>query len=224
MTAIIRSYLPDESNPAIIHLRKLGCDIHWLQPEIYKIFDESNSKELYPDAWFIPEGGFDELGIKGTKEIYTELSELKPDHVILPVGTMGTACGILSVVPSNVQVILVPAWKGCTNSYVEKALAEKNIKPVCRYTLWSDYHFGGFAKTDRSLFDFMNDFHQKHNIVLDPVYTGKMMYALIENIHAGYFMHEEKIIAIHTGGIHGLQGFKYLYPEIWGNYPATNSL
>ncbi|MDG1314210.1 MAG: 1-aminocyclopropane-1-carboxylate deaminase/D-cysteine desulfhydrase, partial [Flavobacteriaceae bacterium] len=69
-----------------------------------------------------------------------------------------------------------------------------------------DYHFGGYAKVDSKLINFMNDFKLMYNIPLDPVYTAKMMYGIFEGINSGEIPHTAKVLAIHTGGLQGIEG------------------
>ena len=78
------------------------------------------------------------------------------------------------------------------------------------YTNWQmndDYHFGGYAKFNNELIDFINDFKGSHKIPLDPVYTGKMFYALYDLSRQGHFPKGSKIVAVHTGGLQGIRGF-----------------
>ena len=70
-----------------------------------------------------------------------------------------------------------------------------------------DYHFGGFAATTPELMTFIADFEDKTGIPLDPVYTGKMMYALYDLIAKHRFAPGRRIIAVHTGGLQGKRGF-----------------
>ena len=75
----------------------------------------------------------------------------------------------------------------------------------------TDYHFGGYAKINSELIQFINNFKKENNIQLDPVYTGKMMFGIFDLIKKGYFKKESKILAIHTGGLQGIAGMnKYL--------------
>ena len=69
-----------------------------------------------------------------------------------------------------------------------------------------DYHFGGYAKINEELIRFINDFYKQTNIPLDPIYTGKMMFGILDLINKGYFPKGAKIIAIHTGGLQGIEG------------------
>ena len=131
---------------------------------------------------------------------------------------MGTACGIVADTPSHIKVVIVPAWKGCTNTYFCEILDKYGIVPKCTWELWPDYHFGGFGKFSKDLIDFMVSFSLKYSVPLDPVYTGKLMYAIEEKRAFGYFKEDDSIVAIHTGGLQGLDGYKYRFPKEWGNY------
>jgi 1-aminocyclopropane-1-carboxylate deaminase len=90
---------------------------------------------------------------------------------------------------------------------VRDLLKDRNQK---NWSINLDYHFGGFAKTDQQLFSFMNDFEQTTGIQLEPIYTGKMFYGLFDLIRQGKFKKCHRIIAIHTGGLQGRNGFQQL--------------
>ena len=74
------------------------------------------------------------------------------------------------------------------------------------WQLLTDYHFGGYAKINEALISFINEFEKNHNVLLDPVYTGKMMFGIFDLIEKGYFSEGSKILAIHTGGLQGIEG------------------
>jgi 1-aminocyclopropane-1-carboxylate deaminase len=76
-----------------------------------------------------------------------------------------------------------------------------------------NYHFGGYAKIQPALIDFIKDFEHRFGIQLEPVYTGKMFYGLIDLIGNDYFPSGCTIVAIHTGGLQGLTG----YPEYFSS-------
>ncbi len=218
MNAIVRSYGPDPGNPLMNELAGLSHEILYLKPGEYQQFDESTAKILYPASMFIPEGGRNAQAIEGAKEIIEECLEFHPTHVILSAGTLTTACGLLAVASKSMKIIIVPAWKGCTRDHVDEILLKYNIKPECLWEIWPDAHFGGFARYDHHLIEFMNSFTRETEIPLDPVYTGKMMYAVNEKFKSDYFSKEDIIIAIHTGGLQGIRGFSYRYPEDWSTY------
>ena len=222
LIAVIRSYAPDESNPSIRKLREKGSEIVYLNPEAYTVFDEQEAGQLFPASVFIPEGGLSHLGIHGTSEILNECLDHHPTHIILSGGSMGTACGIISSAPADVKVIIIPAWKGCTDLYFLDILRQYQINPVCTWELWPDYHFGGFGRFNQELIDFMFSFSADTGIPLDPVYTGKMMSAIDDRWKSGYFKQTDSILAIHTGGLQGLDGYRYRFPAVWGKYLPTD--
>jgi 1-aminocyclopropane-1-carboxylate deaminase len=82
----------------------------------------------------------------------------------------------------------------------------EDIRKFVNKTNWDlilDYHFGGYAKYNNELLDFINNFQTQTQIRLDPVYTGKMMYGITDLIQKGFFKKGSKILAIHTGGLQG---------------------
>lgn len=218
LICVVRGYAHDKDNPVMNEIIELSHDVLFLNPHEYNQFGETEAKEYAPDAFFIPEGGMNESAIHGAAEILEECMVQHPTHIIISGGTLTTACGLLAAAPESLKIIIVPAWKGCSNQYVEDMLQIFHITPRSSWELWPDYHFGGFAKYNRSLIEFMYSFTQKTQIPFDPVYTGKMMYGLNEKIKKGYFSKEDRIIAIHTGGIQGVKGFAYRYPEDWRDY------
>jgi 1-aminocyclopropane-1-carboxylate deaminase len=215
---IIRSHQSDEDNPSISKLRAHGDEIMYVTPEQYNTFDEIVSAKYFPGAMFIPEGGLSVSGIEGAREIADECILHSPKHVVIAGGTLGTATGILASMPEYVNVIIVPAWKGCTKEYLQQLLYRFNIHPVCSWGLWPDYHFGGFGKYTIGLVEFMTGFTRSTGIPLDPVYNGKMMFGLKDQMEAGFFSPSDHILAIHTGGLQGLSGYQYRFPVDWSTY------
>ncbi|MGB4849034.1 MAG: pyridoxal-phosphate dependent enzyme [Saprospiraceae bacterium] len=218
LICVIRSYEADMENPTIKELRSLSKDILFLTPEKYTQFGEVDATLAYPDSMFIAEGGMGERAIHGIGELMNECLTYQPTHIIVSGGSMATACGLIASALEDVKVIVVPAWKGCKNEFIENKLMEFEIPYLCDWELWPDAHFGGFARYDRTLSDFMYSFTMETGIPLDPIYTGKMMYVLSEKIKSGYFKDDDSILAIHTGGLQGVRGFGYRYPEDWKRY------
>ena len=151
LNCIVRSYEPDEENPTIRYLKSLNADIQYFSPGEYLNFDEDKSQQLFPDAYFIPEGGLSTDGILGVGDLVNEFNAQHYDHIVLAAGTMCTACGIISRLSSNAQVHIVPAWKGCTSDYVEKIFDKYELPRKANWDIWPDYHFGGFGKFNEEL-------------------------------------------------------------------------
>ncbi len=160
-----------------------------------------NLKEEFGDFYLVPEGGTNKLAVKGCEEI------LKPgdenfDVICCAIGTGGTISGLINSIHHHQKVLGFPALKG---DFLEKEIKKYTIEGK-NWSLINKYHFGGFAKISEELIDFMNTFHTKSSIPLDPIYTGKMMFGIVDMIKTGYFKEGTRILAIHTGGLQGIEG------------------
>jgi 1-aminocyclopropane-1-carboxylate deaminase len=158
-------------------------------------------KEEFGDFYLVPEGGTNKLAVKGCEEI------LKPgdesfDVICCAIGTGGTISGLINSIGDHQKVLGFPALKG---DFLENEIKKYTIEDK-NWSLINRYHFGGFGKISKELVDFMNDFHTETGIPLDPVYTGKMMFGIADMIQKGYFSKGTRILAIHTGGLQGIDG------------------
>ncbi|MBN2868797.1 MAG: 1-aminocyclopropane-1-carboxylate deaminase/D-cysteine desulfhydrase, partial [Flavobacteriaceae bacterium] len=117
------------------------------------------------------------------------------------VGTGGTVSGLINASKPNQKVLGFSSLKGdFLNKDISKFANSKN------WELITDYHFGGYGKINDSLIAFINKFKTETDIPLDPIYTGKMMFGIFDLIEKGYFKPSSKILAIHTGGLQGIDG------------------
>jgi 1-aminocyclopropane-1-carboxylate deaminase len=162
-------------------------------------FIDSLRAEIDP-FYLVPEGGTNTLAVKGCTEILTP-SDTGFDFVCTAVGTGGTIAGLSQGVSPNQHVLGFPALKG---DFLKKEI--KALTPRDNWTLVTDYHFGGYAKMSKELVGFINDFKQVTGIPLDPVYTGKMMFGILDMISTARFSEGSRILAIHTGGLQGIAG------------------
>lgn len=156
-------------------------------------------KQQFGDFYLIPEGGTNELAVKGCEEILTTDDDLF-DFICCAVGTGGTISGIINSLQPHQKALGFPALKG-DFLFDEIRKYAKND----RWDLITDYHFGGYAKINEQLKQFMDQFYKKYLITLDPVYTSKLTFGVIDLISKGYFKPDSKILLIHTGGLQGLQ-------------------
>ena len=195
-------------NPTLQKAQEYGMIFHFVTREMYreknnpKILEELNNK--FGDFYVIPEGGTNDLAVKGCEEILTSDDE-KFDYICCAVGTGGTISGLINCSKSGQQVLGFPVLKG-------DFLREDICKFVSKsnWDLITDYHFGGYAKVSEELVLFINEFYQKHKIPLDPIYTGKMMFGIMDLINKNYFPENSKILVIHTGGLQGIAGMNNL--------------
>lgn len=159
------------------------------------------------DAIFIDEGGASAEGALGCSELVDELTDAY-DHIFCACGTGTTAAGIINGLNNHqlkTQFNAVPVFK---NGGFIKDEIDRFLTAPAEYSLHTDYHFGGYGKATDELIGFIKQFVATTGIVIEPIYTGKMVYALYDLIGKGYFKTGSKILAIHSGGIWGLLGMK----------------
>lgn len=196
-------------NPSLKCAQQNGMKFHFVDRTTYR--DKSDKKfmeslhDLYGDFYLIPEGGTNELAVKGCEEILTTIDKSTFDYVCTAVGTGGTIAGIINSSTEKQQIIGFSSLKGDFLSDVIRNFVQKE-----NWNVNCDYHFGGYGKMTDELIGFLNAFYKQTNVPLDPVYTGKMMYGILDLIQKDYFPPKSKILAIHTGGLQGISGMNDL--------------
>ena len=164
------------------------------------LFIEKLNNE-FEDFYLIPEGGTNKLAVKGCEEILNSATD-KFDTICVAVGTGGTISGLINAVKKHQKVIGFPALKG---DFLTSEI-KKYTSRIDNWHLNSDYHFGGYAKTSDELIGFINRFKTTTTIPLDPIYTGKMVFGVVDLINKNYFAEGSKILLVHTGGLQGIEG------------------
>lgn len=167
-----------------------------------------NSSQFY----FIPEGGTNHLAIKGTKEIISEI-DTPFDICCTPMGTGGTFVGLLDSITSDQVVWGFSALKG---DWIEHEISKSiELYDITQrnYVLFHDDLFGGYGRFDQNLIQFILDFRQEYNILLDPIYTGKMFFRVWDMIKNDQIAKGITLLLIHTGGLQGIQGFNFRYGQ-----------
>ena len=150
--------------------------------------------------YLIPEGGTTELAVKGCTEILTE-EDKAFDFIACAVGTGGTISGIIESASLHQQILGFPALKG---DFLQNEI--RNFVTKSNWHLIKGFEFGGYAKLTTELIVFMNDFLAETQVLLDPIYTAKMVFGVKSLIQDGFFPNDSKILLIHTGGIQGIEG------------------
>ena len=192
-------------NSTLSYAKSCGMEFRYLSRTDYRMKEDAeflnsilkNEKEYY----LIPEGGTNELAVKGCEEITADL-RVNFDYICCAVGTGGTISGIINSLKKHQKAIGFPALKGGGFLKVEIAKYTTNSQ----WELNLEYHLGGYAKVKPELINFMNSFKAQHQIPLDPVYTAKMLFGLWDLIEKDYFRAGSTIIVVHTGGLQGIEG------------------
>jgi 1-aminocyclopropane-1-carboxylate deaminase len=193
-----------DENPTLKFAQDCGMQFKFVTREQYKLKESASFLNRlsikYPNAYILPEGGTNIHAIKGCEEILS-LDDSCFDFICCSVGTGGTVSGIINSSLSHQKVLAFPSLKG--------DFIQKDISKFAKKSNWeviSKYHFGGYGMVNSELIDFINQFYHKYNIPLDPIYTGKMVFGVIDLINTNYFPENSKILMIHTGGLQGIDG------------------
>lgn len=193
-----------EANPTLRFTRSCGMKLHFITREDYRTKTTpafiNTMKRRFGDFYLVPEGGTNELAVKGCEEILTD-ADSDFTYIACAVGTGGTISGLINTARPHQKVLGFPALKNAGLSDDISKFAQKG-----NWELFEAYHFGGYGKVNAELVNFINDFLHKTSIPLDPVYTGKMVFGVIDLINKGYFPDNARILAIHTGGLQGITG------------------
>lgn len=205
---IIRGETHNELNPTLKFAIECGMQLHYVSRKMYqnknKLYEYVNTQFEDRNFYMIPEGGSNELGVKGCKEI-ADLITVDFEYITVACGTGTTLAGIIRSLKENQKAIGFQILKAdeYIKNEVEKWMQGNNDN---NWNINENYHFGGYAKIKKELIEFIDWFQQTNNIPLDYIYTGKMMFGVYDLIKKGFFKQGETIVAIHTGGLQGNKG------------------
>ncbi len=166
-------------------------------------------RNKFGNVHIIPEGGTNSLAVKGCGEI---LMPMKDDFDILctSCGIAGTISGLIVRSNGEKKILGFSALRGglFLVKNTEQLIADFTENNFYNWSINLDYHFGGYAKINRDLILFIKQFEEINGIPLDPIYTGKMMYGIYDLTKKGFFNEGKTIIALHTGGLQGVEGMR----------------
>lgn len=166
-----------------------------MKPEVIR-----RLREEFGDFYLVPEGGSNALAIPGCAELVEEIT--KPfDVICCPAGTGGTLAGIASALGEGQRAIGFSVLKG--GNVLRDDVAALQVEALGMATNnWSietEFHFGGYAKSTAELQAFIGEFEKRHGFRLDWVYVAKMMFGVFTLIERGAFAPETVIVAVITG-------------------------
>jgi 1-aminocyclopropane-1-carboxylate deaminase/D-cysteine desulfhydrase len=226
---VIRGERIEPLNPTLQDCQNWGMELCWLPREQYRQFASTSLSSdsvsaaakahflsIYPDAWIIPEGGAGADGVLGVESLFNALHHqgvLDYDFITMPVGSGTTLAGVARAKIGRAKCLGFSALKGAAD--LERRV-ESQLEDAPKVNSWSithDYHFGGFAKVNSRLTNFISDIYKQYDLLLDPIYTGKMLYGIAEYIHQGRISSGSKVLMLHTGGLQGWRGFGDLHPQ-----------
>ncbi len=200
-----------ERHPKSTHTLKQceadGMHLHFVNKLKYQFRDSKGFQDemiaLFGNCLIVPEGGYHPLGAKGASLIMDTFNCKKYSHICMATGTATTLAGILAAVPSSKQIVSIPVLKNMTDINERLKYLLPELEHTDNLQVLDNYYFNGYGKRDDSLFEFMNQCWVNYKLPLDFVYTGKMMYAVIDSIKNNFFKSGSEILCLHTGGLQG---------------------
>lgn len=201
--------LNENSNTTLQSCSKLGMKLIFISREEYGLRNDKQYidelKSEHTNYYFVPEGGGNYLGMVGCQEIWKEIDQ-SIDDVFVAQGTTATSCGLLLGKPGKTKLHVIPALKGFDSleemrSKLKWFLFQEEItnELLEDVKVYPEYHFGGYGKYTSVLLNFIQEIYKEHQLPLDPIYTAKAFYGMLQELENPYF-NNRTVLFIHTGG------------------------
>jgi 1-aminocyclopropane-1-carboxylate deaminase len=183
-----------------------GMQFHFLSRSEYRLRDDSHwlagLQQRYPQAYILPEGGTNALAIAGFESLTNELHQQADfSHLLCAVGTGGSLAGFASYAQPEQQIWGIATLKQA--DYLLPNIQAWLNKPQHNWRLWTDFHGGGYGKLNKEIMNKYKAFEEEFNVLLDPVYTAKLVYGFEELLAAGAFERGSRVVLYHSGGLQG---------------------
>lgn len=193
-----------QESPTLSYCKARGMELRFVSRTAYR--NKTNAGWLHThfgnakQYYVLPEGGTNAAAVKGCKEILTA-EDAGFDTICCSVGTGGTMAGLIESATDRQRVLGFPALNNPKLAdEIRKFTTKKN------WQLIPDYTFGGYAKVKPELIRFINQYYNAHQIPLDPIYTGKLVFGIFDLIKQRKWPGGKNILIIHTGGLQGVDG------------------
>jgi 1-aminocyclopropane-1-carboxylate deaminase len=207
---IIRGERTLPLNSTLAFAEAMGMELHYTSREKYREKTHhaflQELEEKLGRFYLNPEGGTNDLAVKGCAEFASqELQKKSFDYVCLPVGTGGTMAGLICGLNGERNVIGIPVLKngGFLEDEINSLTKNYFGRHYGKWQLLTSYHHGGYARASEELKRFIVKMKLEHDLLLDHVYTAKLLWAIIEEAKGGAFKRGSTVLMLHTGGLQG---------------------
>ncbi|MDB6063094.1 MAG: hypothetical protein JWM78_3197 [Verrucomicrobiaceae bacterium] len=218
---IIRGEADAANNPTLSDAVAAGMQLHFVDRSSYRMLSKLRHGDdlgaalgaQFVDCYVIPEGGANDLGVIGCKVLGAALANTAhaDAQIVLPCATGTTLAGLVAGLNNANTVLGVAVLKGAESmaATVRTTLNSIDAHHCTRWSIDTAHHGGGYARMSADLEQFIANFQQQTRIPIEPVYSGKMLYAIHRRIERDDFERGTRLIALHTGGLQGMRGFGY---------------
>lgn len=208
---IIRGEKEYASNFTLSMAQQWGMELHFVDRKSYRLRENkeylAQLQFTYPGYLIVPEGGSNTLALGGVGEVITELNQqCEFDTLVTPVGSGGTLAGLIKADNNqhNLLGIAVLKQDGYLTEQVNNLLCD-NLH-FNNWQIMPEFHRGGYAKFSKEDVEKILSFSQQTGFIFEPVYSGKMILALLDLIDQQYFPKGHRLVLLHTGGLQGIGG------------------
>ena len=213
---LIRGTHPEVLSPTLLDCQNWGMQLQFVSRETYRQLRSMKAVEVLAlasqqcgieftptDSIWLPEGGSAALALSGVVELAREIPA-SYDVVMLAAGTGATAAGIAAGLSAGeVWAVSVLKQAAHLRANARRLSAEACLKQARPIRWLTRFHHGGYAKVPLELQSFCERFSKNTSIRIEPVYTGKVFYALEQLLKEGRIRAGQKVLVIHTGGLQG---------------------
>jgi 1-aminocyclopropane-1-carboxylate deaminase len=214
-TGVVRGEQSATPSAMLVDAKNWGMELLHVSREEYKQRDEQGYlrelRQRIGPCYFLPEGGANSEGVVGCEDIAVMLrdSGVIPDStVVIATGTGTTLAGVARALPVAARVVGISVLKNALD--IDQRVAHFTGGQGASWQVLHGHHQGGYARVSAALKQFIMAFEAAHKIPLDPVYTGKALYAVHQLLASGGWQPDRPIVFVHTGGLQGRRGFSWL--------------
>lgn len=207
---------PDHPTGNHLLQRLAGADCRFITPDEYADRDRLMAEAAADlgDAWVIPEGGSDALGMQGFVVAMTELGrQLEEAGITRAViwhaaASGGTTAGLVRG-SAAADVEIIGASVGDPAPQLEAEVLELldeadqrfgSMPRPARWKIIDRYIGGGYGVITTEELALQVEATRLTGLIWDPTYTGKALVGLRAEIESGAFAPETDIVFWHTGG------------------------
>ncbi|MBD1391079.1 pyridoxal-phosphate dependent enzyme [Neiella sp. HB171785] len=196
-----------------------GAEVIPVSRQDYRERHQSDAQQRWTKTnhLLVAEGGSTTMALTGVAEALDARTE-PYSFIATAVGSGGTAAGLSLGLTKKQRLLLVPAVR---DQQLPSRIAElldtapdqrQQAAPMCWLT---GYEWGGFGRLPTELQQFVAAFYRHTQVLLDPVYTAKLCFALVSEIRAGRLPPDGSVLMYHSGGLQGWRGMTdKLIPEM----------
>jgi len=219
---VIRGERPAQLSATLFDAIECGMQLHFVSRSEYRRrYDPDYIDTLqsqFGPCRVIPEGGANDAGVRGCRDIVPMLqaSEIDFDLIAVACGTGSTFAGLVCDLSAGQRGLGITVLKGLANlsDDVSNWVKEQGVLPRDNWSIEPRFHCGGYARSTPELREFVCEFERAHDMALDPVYTAKLFFALYKLRAAGELDEGARVLALHTGGLQGRRGVDWLPGQV----------